>query len=412
MGKNNKLNIKGQPVVTIRCQNKRCPQPEVQEPLELFDGELACPYCGELLKGATFKVNAYNDELFRFSQVSYLTYLMEFCNKGATKTTGEDKLDTAVSYCREASRFGHPEARVKLGYYWEMGYMKKRSGIDCYKMAYRYYVDVLRMNPAEVEIDNDDSLVEYQNAKKKLAEIKKEAAMRLAKMLSSVKVSVVLDDTLKKELEENNARIIKNNNENENDAREDAIYRQLESCNVKSKHSPVFGYFILTVEDLQDMYKRNGQSLQTILRGNRKLELKWIKKSAIHDMDVSNDHFYNLTDSESTLPQLDREDGEYTKETLVLLYFFNGKSEVNAGRNALLKKSIKGVRKSLFKKGMRDIEPTGAFLNFLVSTEDIAKQSCFYQRVFFNDDVRFAWLRNKRTPIEALSEYFGEKRGF
>lgn len=413
MANNNemRLNVNEAPVAMMRCVNNNCKKPNIEEPLELFDGALACPSCGSLLNRSVFKVTAYNDSLFKLSQVYYLNYLTAISNKEITSLEGENMVQTAVYYCREASRFGHPEARVKLGFYWEMGYMKKRSGVDRYKMAYRYYEDVLKMKESSVTIEKDEgtqkvTVSEYED-KYKLRSVRKEAAGRLKKMCTSVNVGLSLAN-LKEEFAQVGVSIEGKYEPAREKSSEESIYNMLSYCGAKTSHPPIFGYFIVSVGQLRGLYLREKRSLKELIRKEKMLGVKWILRDNLFDDKLENDSFYTLTDAESSLPP---DESSIDQDTLVLLYFFNGNFEGKNVKNWKLKTSIRKMKASLFRKGIRDSELTDECLSFLSDTEHLNECSGFFSRVFFSDDVYFAWLKNDSHPIKSLGEYLANKEG-
>ena len=94
-----------------------------------------------------------------------------------------------------------------------------------------------------------------------------------------------------------------------------------------------------------------------------------------------------------------------------LLYFFNGNFEGKNVKNLKLKTSIKKMKASLFRKGVRDSELTDECVSFLSNTEHLNERSGFFARVFFSDDVYFAWVKNEAHPIKSLGEYLADKKG-
>jgi hypothetical protein len=317
-------------------------------------------------------------------------------------------VDMAISYCRQASRAGHPEARVKLGYYWETGYMKKSSDANRYKMAYRYYKDVLTMDERKVKIEKDAkrkaTVSEYENFAK-LNEVRRESASRLVSMCSNTDIGVLTSDVQSK-LNEFGLKITKNADSGEYSV-EDSIYNTLARCKLKNDAQPIFGYFVVSIGNLRNLYLREKRSLKSIVRSSKKLDIRWIIKDDLFAMGSENDSFYNLTDSEDSLPSIGK---EYpTNDTLVILYFFNGDYTGKNAKDAKYKKSIKKLKDATFYKGDRDSEMTDELVYLLNENERLSEQKVFFERVFFADDVYFACLKNHANPILAIGEYLTNK---
>ncbi|MBE5732537.1 MAG: hypothetical protein E7353_05795 [Clostridiales bacterium] len=404
----NYTGARGKNVTTMLCLNDRCPKPNIDQPLELFDGTLACPNCGHILSNVEFEVTEYNDGLFKLSQLYYFNYLTELSQKKLSPKEAENMVSMAISYCRQASRAGHPEARVKLGYYWEMGYMKKSSDANRYKMAYRYYKDVLTMDERRVKIEKDANrkatVSEYESSAK-LSEVRRESASRIALMCSNVDIGAITSD-IQSKLNEFGLKITKNLDYGEYSV-EDSIYNILARCKLKNDAQPVFGYFIVSIGSLRNLYLREKRSLKSIIRSSKKLDVKWIIRDDLFDMGSDNDSFYNLTDSEDSLPSVGK---DYpTNDTLVLLYFFNGDYTGKNAKDSKYKKSIKKLKDVLFYKGDRDSEMTDELVYLLSEKERLNEKNGFFERVFYADDVYFACLKNHVNPILAIGEYLTNK---
>ncbi len=107
---------------------------EVREPLELYNGDMACPKCRSSLNKYPAKLQATNPrarELFSLAELYYnysickaarlpATLLMDRCT-----LTGEEMVKKAVQYCQEAMKLGHPEAMWRMAFFYDKDYVEK-----------------------------------------------------------------------------------------------------------------------------------------------------------------------------------------------------------------------------------------------------------------------------------------------
>ena len=107
---------------------------EVREPLELYNGEMACPKCRSNLSKYPTKFQATDPrarELFSLSELYYnyslckaarlpATTLMDRCTLSA-----EDMVKKSVKYCKEAMKLGHPEALWRMAFFYDKDYVEK-----------------------------------------------------------------------------------------------------------------------------------------------------------------------------------------------------------------------------------------------------------------------------------------------
>lgn len=106
------------------------------KPLELYNGDWACPSCKSVLsiKSIAVKVNKDNDDTFKLSELCYLRALK--CQKDAGRY--EREISTAIDYCRTAARMGNPKALIRLGFFYEYGYITA-DVYESFRIAYEYY---------------------------------------------------------------------------------------------------------------------------------------------------------------------------------------------------------------------------------------------------------------------------------
>ena len=149
------------------------------KPLELYNGDWACPTCkGKAVltvASIAVKVNKENDETFKLSELCYLRALK--CQRDARKY--EEKLGMAIDYCRTAARMGNPKALIRLGFYYEYGYISADSA-ESFRIAYEYY-KLVWSNTPEMEDRLPDR--DYAESCKKLRSAAAKHYLELLKKL-------------------------------------------------------------------------------------------------------------------------------------------------------------------------------------------------------------------------------------
>ncbi|MCH5155892.1 MAG: sel1 repeat family protein [Clostridiales bacterium] len=148
------------------CQN--CNK-NIVKPLELYNGDWACPFCKATvgIKSIAVKVNKENDETFKLSELCYLRAL----KKQKDPTGYERELNSAIEYCRTAARMGNPKALLRLGFFYEHGYITA-DATESIRIAYEYYKLVWSSTPEMEErpADRDyaESCIKLRSAAAKL----------------------------------------------------------------------------------------------------------------------------------------------------------------------------------------------------------------------------------------------------
>lgn len=117
----------------MQCTNPKC-RIDVREPLELYNGEMACPKCKSSLSKYPTKFQATDPrarELFSLAELYYnysicraanlpTTALMDKCS-----LTAEEMVKKSVQYCQEAMKLGHPEALWRMAFFYDKDYVEK-----------------------------------------------------------------------------------------------------------------------------------------------------------------------------------------------------------------------------------------------------------------------------------------------
>lgn len=137
---------------------------EFNEPLELYNGEWACPLCrGNVnISSADLEVTHKNDELFKLSEMCYFRAI-----KSENTKDYQRDLQRAVALCKEAARLQHPKALVRMGYYYEIGYIAFDKN-EAFKMAHDYYKAVWTAGKVNVLYIVGEGANEYADNGKKI----------------------------------------------------------------------------------------------------------------------------------------------------------------------------------------------------------------------------------------------------
>lgn len=107
---------------------------EVREPLELYNGEIACPKCKSKLTQYHSVLSATNPRACELFELSETYYHYALCKKSGIPTshlaeqstlTAEEMVEKAIDLCQEAVKLGHPEAVWRLGFYYDRDYLEQ-----------------------------------------------------------------------------------------------------------------------------------------------------------------------------------------------------------------------------------------------------------------------------------------------
>lgn len=141
------------------CTNKRCGH-DIKAPLELYTGDLACPRCRSRIDLGLeeIKVTARNRELFELSEMWFSYGLARDIDLKIPEAVEAIRIDPhqmikkATGLATEASLLGHPEARWRVGYYFDRDFVEKdkTESARC-KIAAKYYESVFMSPDAEFE---------------------------------------------------------------------------------------------------------------------------------------------------------------------------------------------------------------------------------------------------------------------
>ncbi len=164
------------------CTNKNC-QKKINEPLELFSGDTACPHCKTKLSVVPkFAFTKRNDELFTLSELYFLRYLSpDSYNEKAKKLLSVSRaglLSRAIEFCTAAVKEGNPKAVSRMAYYNEHYLEKTRSESDRIRLAFEYYYAICSCQATNVTTEKGVkgfTEVEFQA-------FKKQAAVSMAKL--------------------------------------------------------------------------------------------------------------------------------------------------------------------------------------------------------------------------------------
>jgi hypothetical protein len=308
---------------------------EVSIPLELFNGEIACPYCKRLIdsvsnvnKNDQFTITEDSEGLFNLSELYFARYLSSATDSGEkiTKAEGERLINKAIEYCRQAMRMGHPKAVYRMGFYYDKDYCAAdKTESERFRIAYGYYNAVCRSNARSA----NSEVSGY--GEQEIFLIKKQAAVALLHMLivipSEFKNSKKYDFAINKsQLEgiygkglidyDRGSGFIKDNFVQ-------SLDKVLSSCSAKN-HKPLFGVYKTDVNMLYTLF-RNGADTgcdlkKYILKG---IEVRVFFFSATRNQRDSVNFAGGGDRSESIAADLKQKAEDKTILNEVYLYFFN-----------------------------------------------------------------------------------------
>ena len=141
---------------------------EIDEPLNLFNGEWACPRCCGKIDFATtdLEETEENRELFIHGETHLLKALLLEDSAGDIKKQFEELISSAHYFFQQAAELGNPDAFYRLGYLYDKDLIdKNRTEKNRCQIALKYYLAVCK--------------------KAKQDSIKQKAAISLVKMLSA-----------------------------------------------------------------------------------------------------------------------------------------------------------------------------------------------------------------------------------
>lgn len=126
---------------------------EVREPLELYNGDIACPKCKSKLTQYNSAFSATNPRARELFQLSETYYNYSICKKTGIMTsalvdkstlTAEEMVEKAIDLCQEAAKLGHPEALWRLAYFYDRDYLEqdKTKNMRC-RIAANLYLSLI-----------------------------------------------------------------------------------------------------------------------------------------------------------------------------------------------------------------------------------------------------------------------------
>lgn len=164
----------------MNCENKECNK-VIEQPLELYNGEWACPYCRTIMGNimTDFVITKENDQIFQLAESCYYAWLdaAVHTREGSRNTS---MLNKAIELTREAAATGNPEAAVRLGYYYDKDYTEvNKSEVSRCRAAYAYYSAVCFADINKFKAEKD--VTETHD----FAKLRERAARYMLKMLAS-----------------------------------------------------------------------------------------------------------------------------------------------------------------------------------------------------------------------------------
>lgn len=239
----------------MKCAN--CKKDAIR-PLELYKGNWYCPYCkADLFPDTSTQlcVNAQNHELFVNAEENYFKWLT---NANYDRASRFKFLDKAINLCMESAFSYHPKALMRMGYYYEKGYVDlNRSLEDRWRIAYYYYKAVVFNINDSMDIQAKQTLLEYDTNKIKL-DCAKNLVNLLLNLPSGIQNSVGFDgyaniNELLKAVYAKISQLGGSYKEEEiaivdvENSITDVLYRTVTAC-LNEDRAPVFAIFKLTRE--------------------------------------------------------------------------------------------------------------------------------------------------------------------
>lgn len=336
---------------------------QIARPLELYNGDWACPLCKKVLnvKSVDVTVTAENDETFKLSELCYLRALKRLAEKpGAMQY--DMLIETAVEYCRIAARQGNPKALVRMGYYYEYGYLTA-DATESMRLAYEYYRAVWSSSPA-VEYKSDDP--DYADNCRKLRDI---AANRYLDIIKRIPGSHNGSGDLgyRDEKQKILAKGLSVTDDDMDDAlgmdRISHVMGVLQSC-FSSDRSPLFGIMRLSEGEFG--------TLRAVTDGGSKGAAKIVrfaKKITVVLFDVNDGSFKTI----KTADNCNAVDGDRA----YYLYFFNENGDHGISKRACAK----------IGKVLRKSDVFGEYARVKRLIEEMGRSVCISDYIFGEDDV-------------------------
>ncbi len=141
----------------MRCSNSKCGI-DIKAPLDLYNGDMACPRCRkkiELISGE-MQLTDNNRELYELAELWY-SYGLSLSIGNSVPEAVRDiglgsaaMIDNALGLTMEASMLGHPEARWRLGFFYDKDYAEsdKTEAVRT-RLAGKYYSSIFESNSRE-----------------------------------------------------------------------------------------------------------------------------------------------------------------------------------------------------------------------------------------------------------------------
>lgn len=296
-------------------------------PLELYNGDWACPRCHNSLALNSIQLNVTddNENMFKMAEICYLRALKLQSNKKVY-----DKfLSKAMAYCKDAARSGHPKALVRLGYFYEFGYFSIDL-CEAFKQAYECYRSVWNGKIDDARTIQSDA--EYLNGGNR---VKKSAARLYLNLLNNAPSKMRAHPRYRYESELENVKReglydgdVQFNEAYSDENRTSRIFEILQSCYSKER-APLFGLIMLNSEEFYSLCA----ATEKTKNGTKKKILKIAEKVSIRLINIADGNtraIKNQTDI-SGVP-----DGNYC------LYFFNtnGKHFMSQGKMNAVKRAL------------------------------------------------------------------------
>ncbi len=305
------------------CSNARCNK-TIEQPLELYDGTWACPYCKERISNvfSQFVYTEENQEQYILGERYYFRYLT--ADEELRQKNGKKWLERAVDMCKKSARAGNPLAAIRLGYYYDKDYIElKRSEAMRCRVAYGYYASVAFCDgePNNLAMVKDD----WMEVKRRAARLMLQMILQAPESFSAVP-RYSFSGNYQKVLSQLGDVGVQANGEQapQKVKRYQQVFETFASCFSKNR-APLFGLLYLTGEEVKSLFEvkdDNGTDLYRMVE--KGLDLRYIacdKNRAIERDDI----FTALSNRRFITSCVYGDDGVggMKNEGVYCLYFFN-----------------------------------------------------------------------------------------
>ena len=277
-------------MICIHCKK------EIETPLVLFNGDITCPKCKKsLAKAQRFNITKENHELYKLSETIFfkaLTY-SNLHKNDLKANNSQEKIQTAIKYCTAAAMQSNPFAMVRLGYYFEKGFIKSAKTLhDCWTIAYGFYASVCFSTDKTTDVliekgiftETDDEVIN---------QVRMSGARYLLDMLATSdeefnKIEKFNYEKNREKIE----RLLKISDSRRRTPKTVNVVNQIVDCMqncLKPKQAPIFGFFKIDKPTLVDLVNYKVSSKDFLQAFGKKISIYFVMSNQNGKVDPSLD---------------------------------------------------------------------------------------------------------------------------